>query len=798
MDPIRLHRAPLGLVLIAASIGVWIDRATQLNAGYWLMLAALSGVATLVGHRNSRRSTTYLLLGCLSVGAAWHHTQWSLISVNAISRFATKQPQPCTMRLLAITDVQSRPRRIGRRSWRLQAIAQQLHSDGNWESVNGRLLVDLHGDVAPALKAGSRLQATGQLVAIQRPTNPGGFDYRSHTRSQRVLCRLTVRSPDGFQRIANPATTNPIVAFRRRATQTLHKRFPADTAKLLAAMLLGARGSVPSDRMQPYLETGTIHLFSVSGLHVGIIAGLIWSIAQLLGVRSSTAILWVSGIVVCYALLCEARAPVVRATVLVLTLCGSQLVGRAGIAFNNLAVAGLIVIAWNPAQLFHAGTHLSFLAVAALSWTGGWWLYLAPTDPLDRLVWKTRPLPWRVFRFFAWSLLRCWGTSLLVWLTTALIVVNQFHLVSWIAPWIQPLLWLPLFITMTCGFGTILLDPICPPAASVVAIVCQTSFDLMNQIISCAQQLQGQPVWSSGFNGNWTAFVYLALLPVGWWLWHFQHKRALGALLLTAACVTILAYKPIQRLLTLDDEVRCCVLDVQHGLAVVVELPNGTVMVYDCGSLGSPNRAANTVQSYLWHRGINRLDLLVISHGDADHYNGIPGLLRRTKITRVIVGRGLLERPRLKLVRDSIRSAAIKTQIVTAGDRIDLDSRVTIDVLHPAASFRGESDNAKSIVLLLESGGETLLLTGDLEGSGLDALLRQSPKRINVLLSPHHGAPASNTRQLFQWSRPTLLVVSGRDSARMRQMQARASRFCRVCVTGQRGAVQVALPNTTE
>src|SRR5262249_656385 len=115
---------------------------------------------------------------------------------------------------------------------------------------------------------------------------------------------------------------------------------------------------------EAFLETGTIHLLVISGLNVGILAGCLFLLARMALVPQRLALLIVTLACVLYAVATDAQPPVVRATVMVLVGCAAVMLGRRVLAFNSIAMAGLIVLAMNPAELFRSGTQLSFLSVA--------------------------------------------------------------------------------------------------------------------------------------------------------------------------------------------------------------------------------------------------------------------------------------------------------------------------------------------------------------------------------------------------------------------------------------------------
>jgi competence protein ComEC len=118
--------------------------------------------------------------------------------------------------------------------------------------------------------------------------------------------------------------------------------------------------------------------------------------------------------------------------------------------------------------------------------------------------------------------------------------------------------------------------------------------------------------------------------------------------------------------------------------------------------------------------------------------------------------------PAVKELRDSITGAGIPIREIHSGQRLAAGYTTNIEVLHPPPKGVYGSDNANSIVLLIEHEGRRILLTGDLESPGLDDVLAEEPLDCDVVLAPHHGSPRSNPGRFADWSRPEHVVISGR------------------------------------
>ena len=207
-------------------------------------------------------------------------------------------------------------------------------------------------------------------------------------------------------------------------------------------------------------------------------------------------------------------------------------------------------------------------------------------------------------------------------------------------------------------------------------------------------------------------------------------------------------------------------LAVGHGLAVLIQTPSGQSFLYDCGALGDPTIGRRVIAQALWARGVTRIDTVILSHADKDHYGALPDLLDRFQIGAVRIPPGFagLSNPGATRLIDQVESRGIRVLPTTAPASWE-SAGVRFTVQHPPADWHPESsDNARSLVLDIAHSSRHLVLTGDLEHQGLEALVdRPRPEPPpDVFLSPHHGGKSANPDWLYQWAKPRLVVVSQR------------------------------------
>ena len=805
------RRLPAVTVAVAAALGIGMDRWLNWPVPFWLLLGGVAWFAWVLWHSCAGRVSTvvrqhpltaWLDVGCVLGAVAclfggWHHLWWSTVGPNEVARYARDQLRPVKMR----ARIAERPVAIPGHDYLIltDRVPPQRHvcvvdclsleSAGGSVPVTGRARLDVTGDLA-AMGVGDVVEIVGEFGRPRAPANPGGFDYRAFLRSLGV--HTTIKCGEGEDvRVIEPGH-----AFWRRwhgslrtsAEKLLSRHLSKETAPVGIAMLLGTRTAIPEELRNAFTESGTMHILAISGANVGILAGLLWGMARVVRLQRRGTALFVLAGVGAYSFLADAQPPVLRAVLMVVAVVSGQAWHRCGPLSNGLSLAVIGLLIWNPTHLFDTGAQLSFLAVAALLWAptlrAEWSPPDARPDPLEELErsvsLKARVSGWCVDQFRYSALLLA-----AVWIFTLPLTMARFHLVSPIG-FLANLLLGPLSVAVLwAGYLLLTLGLVFPTVGPIFGLMFDWGLWLMIKLIELAAGVTGGHLYLSGPGDGWVAVFYLLLIPVlfgvpgGWW-------RRLGWRAILVWCVVGLGHSLWPRD---KGELRCTFLSVGHGLGVLVEFPGGRSLVYDLGQMNNPQGARLTLQNALWERGRAQVDALVISHADGDHFNGIPGLARRIGIGQVIVHSSFVDVPEMRSTIDDLARDQVPLRIAWQGDHLELDGQVRVEVLHPARGTRYSSDNASSLVLLIEYQGRRILLTGDIEERGLQSLLRQAPVDCEVLLAPHHGSRLANPIPLANWARPHVVVVSGGHRDGRGGLNRVYGEECHVISTHDHGAI---------
>jgi competence protein ComEC len=769
---------PLVTVTLACAVGIICDRYSEaLSFGVAWSLAVACLVAWWFAWRSGRdRFSAWPLLAAVAMtGAAWHHAQWQLFDRDEIGRYATFQLSPVCIeavaqqspeRVSAPTPNPMRAIPVGEKS-RMLVEVTRIRDGADWRPAGGVCQLAVDGHVL-GVHQGDLLRVFGQFARIAPPLNPGEFDFAEHARADRELVRVRSSLPECVTILAPGSSWDPgqlLDAVRTRAKQGVRSLVGPNRAGLAAAILLGAREGLPYEETESYLVTGTIHVLVVSGMNVAILVAGFWLMMKMGWLSRRAGILLVIVVAVAYALLAETQPPVVRAAVLAVLMGIAVWSGRMGSALNSLFAVALIVLAMNPNDLFRAGPQLSFLAVAVLVWMSEWSMFrkVESTDRLEELLAAARPWYRRAFSASSKGLALLLLTSVVIWLTSLPLVLNRFHIFSPIAIAIALPVWIFVWFAMWSGFG-MLFGALVPVIGVLCGKVCNWSLAGLDATVHWAESAPSGHAWLPGPAWWWVVVFYVGLIAAMVWGQRVHKRWQLAAL---SAWILIGLAPFVIRSHTRND-LECSFVAVGHGECVLIEAPDGENLLYDAGAIGSPEFAVQSISSFLWDRGIMRIDGIVVSHSDSDHYNAVPGLLERFRVGTVYVSPVMFrafadEGP--NALRDAIRRAGVPIREIWSGDRLHVGSDVTIRVLHPPKKGVLGSDNANSITMGVEYAGRRVLLPGDLESPGIDDLMAEAPYDCDVLLAPHHGSRRSDPPGFAAWTTPESVVISsgGRD-----------------------------------
>ena len=305
---------PLVVVCVGFCWGIllerWIDGLAEL--GWQVSVLALLSWFVCYRRRLYRWALFSLLTAVVSLGAFWHGQYWSHYPSTEIGRFLAETHQPVCLEAIARSHAIELPGSAmgvpvhgqANPEYRLEVDVCAVRDGRRWRPVTGRAVLSVTGSIQQ-VQCGDRLRISAHGQRIPEPQNPGEFSLARYYRAQRTLVRL--HGMANGVRVIEPAAGKVFFRFleqvRQHARHQFNRHLPPREAALAAAIVVGQRGQLDSERREVFLVTGTLHLLVVSGFHVGMLASGIWLLGRL-GLFGRRSTLWiVIGLTILYAVL---------------------------------------------------------------------------------------------------------------------------------------------------------------------------------------------------------------------------------------------------------------------------------------------------------------------------------------------------------------------------------------------------------------------------------------------------------------------------------------------------------------
>jgi competence protein ComEC len=785
-----LAAMPVVPLAVAFAVGIVISPRAPASAS-WVI--GSSAIALSVGFLLARREHLASVTMLISVAAV--ATVRSAVPALPPHHLATVS-LPSTVRLEG--RLAAEPRARGPDFTQIVLEADAVITDDTRRIVTGRIQIALNGPLPP-LAEGQRIAGEFRLHQPRSFRNPGAFDYSAYLARHDIY--LLGSGHAERVRVLEPYSPSWRVTAKRWAVDTIRAALPPVSAALLAGILLGERDELPPEIQDTFRRAGVYHVLAVSGFNVALLAAAVFAALALFRVPLAAAAVVAIVVVVGFAAVVGKEPSVLRAVVMAVLTLVALVLSRHSSLLNSLALAALLILALRPGELLEPGFQLSFGATLGIV------LFVEPV----RGALTARGCP----RWLAEVI----GVSASAQAAVAPIMLTHFNQVSTIGV-LSNLAVVPLAAIATLAGLLALL------AAAVHGALGQPLFDgvwvTLLALRACAHgaarvpgamlHLSSPPLTASlAFYAGLGLLLWMAgrrqerfrilpppgsepvseparggvggtIIPVG----------ALAIALFTTAAAIVLW--PLLR--PADGRLRLSVLDVGQGDAIVIELPDGRVVLVDTGPGGARrlDTGERIVAPFLWNRGVRRLAAVIVTHDDADHAGGLPSILRLFRVdelwtsAEVLPGRrwfGNVPVTVLAPVRpvagpggsQPAARAALPGQSKASqppGQARPDPHRAQNSERTRSASGRGLTPekartdrtraadrNNRSIVIRIDHGLLSFLLAADIETEA-ESFLRaaQAPLRTTVLKVAHHGGRRSTGAAFLAESRPTFAVIS--------------------------------------
>lgn len=660
----------------------------------------------------------------------------------------------------------------------------QLSGQNSFKQVQGLIQLHLKQQWPQDILPGDEVAIRCLLRRPYRFANPGGFDYPAFLQAKNIYITGRIASPALIHKMKGLSSwlhrlkylpERLRVSIQRRINSSL----PLEQAALYRALLIGDRSGLSSAQLEAFKAAGVFHILAISGLHLSLLASGLFLFFYWLGCRSSFLMLHISVkklallttiIPLCaYALLAGFQTPVLRSLLMVLVFILAFCVRRQHSPFTTLSAAALLILVLNPNSLFTLSFQLSFAAVSSL-------IIVLPhlKSLLSPKIKNTsqKPLSNWIQKTFHWV-----SVALLISITatlgTAPLLIFGFNRLSTVGPLanliIEPLLCL---WSLPLGLLSLMAMPLSATLGEALLQAGAIGIRTTTYITGYLSSMDISTLWLATPSVILILLYYIFLSSL---FFSFHPKKSLLLFLLICALFIV---PPRSIFRQFGQESELVFLDVGKGSSTLITFHGGKSVLIDGGGSSSSrfNVGPSIIAPYLWYQGIRRLESIVITHPDSDHFNGLPFILKRFRPCTLWIngysGHGQEYTDLLELAESlkiDIRQAK-DGQVLLEGEGLSLKNIQNPLTGDSAVNKTGVriSSNDKGLILKFtdtnDSGSSfSCLFPGDISSFVERKLLRQvnhADLHSTFLLAPHHGSRTSNSAAFLQVIKPQAILVS--------------------------------------
>ncbi len=718
------------LVCFAAPFAAAVFLAVHLlPEAFWLPAGGACALLSLPGLplKGRRRLSWMLAVFGLAAGLCWSGLYRCIFHASARTLDGTEQ--------LITAAVTGWPRET---AYGCQAAVRLYPEEGL--PVNALLYLDpLEDGSLPELRPGDRLWVSARFRLAD--TAAGADSDYYYSRDIQLIAygdAAEIRRPDRVPFRYWPAWVS------RALQESVVRCFPEDTAPLVVALLTGDKSSLPGGLYSALRRTGAAHVVAVSGMHLSFLMQMLSALPG--GRRRGRALLGV-GVLFFFAAAAGNTPSVLRAAFMHAMMLLAPLADREEDHLTSLAAVLMLLLIQNPYAAASVSLQLSFAAVAGI------YLFAAPLHRrwMERVPGGTAPWS-RAARAAAWWLTGIVATTVGAAAFTTPLSAYHFHTVSLVSPLTNLLVLGPLTLIFQSGLALALAGLLLPGPAGVLAVLPALLARWVRWVVTALARLPFAAVGTGSlYLRLWLLLAYAALA-----LWLLGRGPRQRMWLPAGACALCLcAAVAFQTAARTGGALTVTVLDVGQGLSAAF-YAGGHGALVDCGGTGRENpgdRAADYLQSL----GLTELDMLILTHYHADHAGGVPRLLERLAVRRLILPDVTPEEP-LRLEIEAA-AAAHGADILWVDRDLELplgDARLRI-----YAPLGAGSANEEGLSVLCSSGEFDVLLTGDMDSSIERRLVKYGElPDIKLLVAGHHGSKYASSQELLLAAQPEYAVIS--------------------------------------
>ncbi|MGI6066296.1 MAG: DNA internalization-related competence protein ComEC/Rec2 [Bacillota bacterium] len=615
----------------------------------------------------------------------------------------------------------------------------------NGQEYTGSGRINIFAEEGQVVHYGDVVKIKGKVLPENGATNPNQFDYGAYLKRKGVVAAVSTAyggSITLIERDQGNFFLKQVYTLKNKMDMVL-AHLPPRQQGFVSGMLFGEKNQLTYQERNVLSQTGLMDAFAVSGMHVGFVVLLAGYLAHIFQAGKWGRLFAVGLAVLFYAAVTGFTASVVRSGLMAVIGLLAYSLGEEKDVPTAMAVAALPILVYRPLDLFDAGFQLSFIAAWGV-------IYLTPMTK----EWLPGKGP----------LAQALAAAIAAQLALAPLIAYYFNVLTLAGLVLGILVAAPVGLVVLLGLVSLIFCPLSIEMASLPIYGAGLVTEIIWQVAQAVSRIPGayftvRTPHTVYLFIHYTILIFLPLL----------FKKKYGKQLSIAAGIVLIFFLALP--VWGNNNLSVTFLDVGQGDCIFIESPSGRKVVIDGGGKMGENSAdigERIVVPFLKSKGIDTLDLVINTHPHHDHINGLEAVIREMKVGTFLTAVPFLDCPETRELIEVAEKKRTNSEAVSQGDIIVLEPGVELIVLAPTAQgVSGESnENSNSLVLKLCYQRISFLFTGDVEGDGLEELLKSGADiQADVLKLPHHGSKNAFSRDFYERASPLVTAITvGRNS----------------------------------
>ncbi|MFP4458760.1 MAG: DNA internalization-related competence protein ComEC/Rec2 [Candidatus Zixiibacteriota bacterium] len=777
------ERVPAFVLAVAFVLG--IVSGLFFSPPFWLqiILAILFFSASIIFflNNNSMAFSIIVLFAMVFAGLLRYETHTRMIPPDSIVNLESGKEY------IIEGTVSEQPIESGEKvKFKFDAEKAKLPGTDSFKNVSGKIMTYYYGD--KKLEYGDVIRIETDLPIPGQATNFYAFDYRDYLNRNGIF-RVAYVYEHKLEKLdlsgGSPLYEYIIYPVRNHIEYVVSNTLKGDIAGFLEGILLGGGKKMAQNTHDKFVEVGVVHILAVSGLHVGILALLFYTIfSTLFHLSRKWTTIFTIIVLILYVILTRMRPSVMRATLMISIVLSGQIFGRKPRLMNSMGIAAIFLLAINPSQILDLGFQLSFGATFGI-------VYLYP-----RLM-EMLPEKWQNNNsFIAKYGLQAALVSVCAQLGTFPIITMNFHRVPLLSIFANLIVVPTIAFAVPIGILTVFTGLFSIGLARIFAAANWVILKFIMVVVDFFAQFELANVAFPHF-GFWFVILFYIVLITG--VNAKRSKLALKIFLILLISITTVfaSYNFIIK----KPELWIVFLDVGQGDSIYIKYPNGRTMLIDAGF---PKSYDYVIEPFIMAQGRKSVDEILVTHAHYDHFGGFVPFYEKMYSEEFLATFSKRKGMLYNKLLENVSNMSVRLDTIRAGDTLTDIYPVRGKFLWPDSTVidsDGNTDihaNDVSTVLLIKYGDAEIMLSGDAEEHVEHLLFERygDSLKCDIYKAAHHGSKTSNTAEFVRALSPDLAVVCVGEKNKFNHpapstMQRLDSLGCLLYRTDKDGAVWV-------